>query len=126
MALSLTEMALIDIETNESIKEYLFLTLSTAPVSGYRFSKTAMLRMETLSHVTLQIKTEASSVDDVLKQKRETLAAFLYRHPWIKVDTQYPCNQLTPILKMFNDTSLTRTGRYLAITPEGNLCEIEE
>lgn len=84
---TLTEEALLAIEVNESIREYLFLTFSGSQLTGYRFSKTAMLRMEQLSDVPLLINLEGvESAEELLKCKRETMAAFIYKHPWLRVD----------------------------------------
>ncbi|EAY00459.1 hypothetical protein TVAG_443290 [Trichomonas vaginalis G3] len=100
---------------------YLYNTLkSKRTILLTKISRRQIQRLESAAGVILSFDSELKDKKDILDSKRESLAAFLQKHPWINIDLLSPYNTLVETFLTYRQL-LDRTDQNLLVECDGSL-----
>ena len=114
-----TIQAITDIESNQNLRNFIFHHLSTNKTVLTRLSNRKILNLEHLSKLIIEFV--GSSELEMYNSKRSSLANFVSKHPWIKVDNNKIFDSLLPWLQLYNKAANLGENQYLCITRAGEI-----
>lgn len=111
--------AIIDIESNQNLRNFIYHHLSTNKTTLTRLSNKKILNLEKLSKLIIEFVD--MSEQEVYNSKRASLANFVFKHPWIKVDNNKPFESILPWLQLYNKAANLDENQYLIIHRNGEI-----
>ncbi|EAX64654.1 hypothetical protein TVAG_213770 [Trichomonas vaginalis G3] len=114
------------IELNEVISAYLLHVFGNERIRQLtKVSRRQIQRLESTAGVILSFEEGLTNKKDVIDSKRESLAAFLRKHPWVDVDLQTPYQGLVETFTTYRQL-LDRPEQNLLVERDGTLSPTDE
>ena len=113
------KQAIIDIESNENLKKFIYYNFGTSKTTLAKLTNKKIINIEHLSKLIIEFvgMTEKQIYDS----KRSSLANFVWKHPWIKINNDKIFDSLLPWLQLYNKAANLEENQYLIIHRNGEI-----
>ncbi|EAY01766.1 hypothetical protein TVAG_111230 [Trichomonas vaginalis G3] len=108
------------IEMNEAVSQYLLQVFGTKGHHLARLSRRQITRLESTAGVILNFDLTLTDRKDVIDSKRDSLCAFLRKHPWVDIDCQSPYEDLVEAFTIYRQL-LDRPEQNILVERDGTL-----
>ncbi|EAX82830.1 hypothetical protein TVAG_369570 [Trichomonas vaginalis G3] len=109
------------IESHPALSEYLLNVFGTnRKISLPRLSKRQIMKLEVEASVYLAYDTDLTDHNEICDSKRETLIAFLHKHPWVDINCKIPYKDLVETFRVYRQL-LSDSSYNLYVNTDGSL-----
>ena len=109
------------LEINEVVSNYLLQVFSTnRSIQLTKVSRRQIQRLEAAAEVILSFEEGLTEKSYILDSKRDTLAAFLTKHPWVNIELKIPYQGLVETFTIYRQL-LERPEQNILVERDGTL-----